>query len=146
MDLFFLAIWEREMGSWLQTLGQTFFYTKQMGEPFQHQAFHTQYGNIQIKWCYSIYLLLFAVCAGFRLNNAWANGTVLRPFLQPESPLSSRSLVSGFKCKLRDSNSRPPYSMPQALTTRLYTIQYVLYWLYIKQCASSFNKSWIWPN
>ena len=45
---------------------------------------------------------------GLRLNNAWASGTVLRPFLQPESPLSSRSLVSGFKCKLRDLNSRPP--------------------------------------
>ena len=30
------------------------------------------------------------VCAGFRLNNAWANGKVLRPFLQPESPLSSQ--------------------------------------------------------
>ena len=28
------------------------------------------------------------VCAGFRLNNA--NGTVLRPFLQPESLLSSQ--------------------------------------------------------
>ena len=26
----------------------------------------------------------------FLLNNAWASGTVLRPFLQPESPLSSR--------------------------------------------------------
>ena len=62
------------------------------------------------------------VFAGLRLNNAWASGTVLRPFLQPESPLSSRSLVSGFKCKLRDSNSRPPYSRPHALTTRLYTI------------------------
>ena len=62
------------------------------------------------------------VLAGLRLNNAWASGTVLRPFLQPESPLSSRSLVSGFKCKLRDSNSRPPYSRPRALTTMLYTI------------------------
>ena len=62
------------------------------------------------------------VFAGLRLNNAWASGTVLRPFLQPESPLSSQSLVSGFKCKLRDSNSRPPYSRPRALTTRLCTI------------------------
>ena len=58
----------------------------------------------------------------FVLNNAWASGTVLRPFLQPESPLSSQSLVSGSKCKLRDSNSRPPYSRPRALTTRLCTI------------------------
>ena len=58
----------------------------------------------------------------FLLNNAWASGTVLRPFLQPERPLSSRNLVSGFKCKLRDSNSRPPYSRPRALTTRLYII------------------------
>ena len=33
--------------------------------------------------------------------------------------LSSQSLVSGFKCKLRDSNSRPPYSRPHALTTIL---------------------------
>ena len=63
---------------------------------------------------------LFFVFAGLRLNNAWASGTVLRPFLQPESPLSSRSLV--FKCKLRDSNSRLPYSRPRALTTRLYNI------------------------
>ena len=31
------------------------------------------------------------VVVGLRLNNAWASGTVLRPFLQPESPLSSRS-------------------------------------------------------
>ena len=62
------------------------------------------------------------VFAGLRLNNAGASGTVLRPFLQPESPLSSRSLVFGFKCKLRDSNSRPPYLRPHALTTRLYTI------------------------
>ena len=46
--------------------------------------------------------------AGLRLSNAWASGTVLRPFLQPESTLSSRSLVSGFKCKFRDSNSQPP--------------------------------------
>ena len=31
------------------------------------------------------------VFAGLRLNNAWASGTVLRrPFLQPESPLSSQ--------------------------------------------------------
>ena len=66
--------------------------------------------------------LWFFFWAGLRLNNAWASGTVLRPFLQPEGPLSSRSLVSGFKCKLRDSNSRPPYSRPRALTTRLYTI------------------------
>ena len=29
------------------------------------------------------------VCAGFRLNNAWANGTVLRPCIT-ESPLSSQ--------------------------------------------------------
>ena len=65
---------------------------------------------------------IVVVFAGLRLNNAWASGTVLRPFLQPESPLSSRSLVSGFKCKLRYSNSRPPYSRPRALTTRLYTI------------------------
>ena len=68
-------------------------------------------------------LCLF-VYAGLRLNNAWASGTVLRPFLQPESPLSSQSLVSGSKCKLRDSNSRPPYSRPRALTTRLYTIHH----------------------
>ena len=54
--------------------------------------------------------LLF-VYAGLRLNNAWDNGT-LRLFRQPESPLSSQSLVSGFKCKLRDSNSRPTYSRP----------------------------------
>ena len=53
-------------------------------------------------------VVIFVVFAGLRLNNAWVSGTVLRPFLQPESPLSSRSLVSGFKCKLRDSNSRPP--------------------------------------
>ena len=65
-------------------------------------------------------LFLF-VFMGLRLNNAWASGTVLRPFRQSESPLSSRSLVSGFKCKLRDSNSRPPYSRPSALITRLYT-------------------------
>ena len=64
---------------------------------------------------------MFVVFAGLRLNNAWASGTVLRPFLQPESGLSSRRLVSGFKCKLRDSNSRPPYSRPHTLTTRLYT-------------------------
>ena len=32
------------------------------------------------------------VFVGFKLNNAWAGGT---PFLQPEIPLSSRSLVSG---------------------------------------------------
>ena len=51
---------------------------------------------------------------------------VLRPFLQPESPLSSRSLVSGFKCKHRTSNSRTPYSRPHALTTRLYTIHSLL--------------------
>ena len=70
----------------------------------------------------SPYIVVFA---GLRLNNAWANGTVLRPFLQPESPLSSRSLVSGFKCKLRDSNSRPPYSRPHALSTRLYTIHVI---------------------
>ena len=66
--------------------------------------------------------MLFVVFAGLRLNNAWASGTVLRPFLQPESPLSSRSLVSGFKCKLGDLNSRPQYSRPRALTTRPYTI------------------------
>ena len=60
------------------------------------------------------------VFVGLRLNYAWASGTVLKPFLQPESPLSSRSLVSGFKCKLQDLNSRPPYSRPRALTTRLY--------------------------
>ena len=34
-------------------------------------------------------------------------------------------MVSGFKCKLRDSNSRPPYLRPRALTTRLYTIHIV---------------------
>ena len=31
--------------------------------------------------------VLFVVFAGLRLNNAWASGTVFRPFLQPESPL-----------------------------------------------------------
>ena len=70
--------------------------------------------------CLSTYYVV--VFAGLRLNNAWASGTVLRPFLQPESPLSSRSSVSGFQCKLRDSNSRPPYSRPRDPTTRLYTI------------------------
>ena len=65
------------------------------------------------------------VFVGLRLNNAWASGTVLRPLSTTGKPpflLSSRSLVSGFKCKLRVSNSRPPYSRPRALTTRLYTI------------------------
>ena len=66
------------------------------------------------------YYVLVVVFAGLRLNNAWANGRVLRPFLQPESTLSSRSSVSGFKCKLRGLNSRPPYSRPCAQTTRLY--------------------------
>ena len=33
----------------------------------------------------------------FLLNNAWASGTVLRPFLQPESPLSSQVQASGFE-------------------------------------------------
>ena len=69
-------------------------------------------------------VVCFVVFASLRLNNAWASGTVLRPILQPESPLSSRSLVSGFKCKLRDSNSRPPHSRRRALTTRLYTIHW----------------------
>ena len=80
----------------------------------------------ETKWLMLTYILDMHSClfvfAGLRLNNAWASGTVLRPFLQPESPLSSRSSVSGFKCKLRDSNSQPPYSWPRALTTRLYTI------------------------
>ena len=66
----------------------------------------------------SFILCTLFVFSGLRLNNAWASGTVLRPFLQPERPLSSRSVVSGFKCKLRDSNSRPPYSRQRALTTR----------------------------
>ena len=65
--------------------------------------------------------VVVVVCAGLRLNNAWASGTVLRRFIQPESPLSSQSLISGFKWKLRDSNPRPPYSKPRALTSRLYT-------------------------
>ena len=64
----------------------------------------------------------FLTKLGSALTNAWASGTVLRPFLQPESPLSSRSWVSGFKCKLRDSDSRPQCPRPRALTTRLYTI------------------------
>ena len=72
------------------------------------------------------YNVLF-VFVGLRLNNARASGTVLRLFLQPESPLSSRSLVSGFNCKLRDSNSWPPYSRPRALTIRLYTIHVIMY-------------------
>ena len=59
-----------------------------------------------------------------RLNNAWASGAVLRPFLQPESyPFLTRVWVSGFKCKLRDSNSRPPCWELTALASRLCTIQ-----------------------
>ena len=81
-------------------------------------------------------LFCFVVFAGLRLNNAWASGTVLRPFLQPESPLSSRSLVSGFKCKLRDSNSRPQYSRPRALTTRLYTIHNLFL------CSRPYSWTW----
>ena len=46
-------------------------------------------GQVQINQAYAQkQTLILLVCAGFRLNNAWANGTVLRPFLQPESPLS----------------------------------------------------------
>ena len=37
---------------------------------------------------YELMFVLF-VCAGLRLNIAWVSVTVLRPFLQPESPLSS---------------------------------------------------------
>ena len=37
-------------------------------------------------------------------------------------PSLARSLVSGFKCKFRESNKRPPYSRLRAQTTRLYTI------------------------
>ena len=40
-------------------------------------------------------------------------------------PFPHEVLVSGFK--LRDSKSRPPYSRPRALTTRLYTIHEQLY-------------------
>ena len=43
----------------------------------------------------------FVVCAGVRLNNAWASGTVLRPFATTRKPhFLTRDLVSGFKCKL----------------------------------------------
>ena len=49
-------------------------------------------------------LLLFVQ----RLNNDWASGIVLRPFLQPESPLSSQEIglrlqvqASGFKLTTR---------------------------------------------
>ena len=68
---------------------------------------------------------MIVVFVGLWLNNAWASGTVLRPFLQQESPLSSRSLVSGIKWKLRDSNSRPPYSRPHALTTIHKNVEYI---------------------
>ena len=74
-----------------------------------------------VKKCLYSYDGIVVVFVGLKLNNAWASGTVLRPFLQPESPLSSRSSISGFKCRLRYSNSRPPYSRPRAPTTRLYT-------------------------
>ena len=87
-----------------------------LGPKARHQC---SFGTCHVVLRHHCYVVVFA---GLRLNNAWASGSVLRPFLQPESPLSSRSLVSGFKCKLRDSNSRPPYSRPRALTTRLYTI------------------------
>ena len=47
---------------------------------------------------------IVVIWSNFRLNNNWASGTVLRPFLQPESPLSSQELglklqvqASGFK-------------------------------------------------
>ena len=94
-----------------------------------HQIWSIYFGG-EYQWCLpanwatndKAFYLVWLVFEGLRLNNAWASGTVLRPFLQPESPLSSWSSVSGFKCKLLDSNSRPPYSKPCAPTTRLYTI------------------------
>ena len=67
--------------------------------PDSYAARERQVQLILIQLCF-----LFA-CAGFRLNNAWANSTVLRPFLQPKAPFPHKRLVSGFKCKLRDSNS-----------------------------------------
>ena len=40
------------------------------------------------------------VRAGFGLDNAWAKGTVLRPFLQPESSLSSQEF--GLRLQVQD--------------------------------------------
>ena len=55
-----------------------------------------------------------------RLNNAWASGTVLRPFLQPESP----PFLTKFGLRLQVQASGFELTTPilEALTTRLYTI------------------------
>ena len=45
---------------------------------------------MNMKLAFSGLQQLFFVCAGFKLNNAWANSTVLRPFLQPENNIFSQ--------------------------------------------------------
>ena len=52
----------------------------------------------------------------------WANGTVLRPLLQPESPFRHKSLVSIFKCKIQDLNSWLPCWEIDGLAPLLNTI------------------------
>ena len=41
--------------------------------------------------------MLVVGCAVFRLNIPWANDTVLRPFLQPEIPISSQEFGLRFE-------------------------------------------------
>ena len=60
-----------------------------------------------------------AVCAGFRLNNSWANGTVLKPFLNQKAPFPQHSLVSSFKPRI--SNSWPSCGESNALAPKIYT-------------------------
>ena len=79
----------------------------------------------EASWISTIWNVVF-VQVGFRLSTAWANGTVLRPISTTRKPhFPHKSLVSGFKCKLRDSNSWPECCESNDLTTRLYTIHIV---------------------
>ena len=92
----------------------------------------------------------FFACAGFRLNNAWANDTVLRPFLQPESPLSSQefglwlefvsSAYSGIRThdphvNTSPSNIRYPQELLVLISTLL-LLPWYLDFLLIGSCQS----------
>ena len=70
----------------------------------------------QIVWHFDtitwVCLLLVQV---LRLNNAWASGSVLRPFLQPESPLSSQEFGLRLQVQAFVIRTRNPHTRGRAL-------------------------------
>ena len=75
------------------------------------------------------YSVLFSVSENnLMLNNAWANGAVLRPFLQPESPLSSQEF--GLRLQVPAPGFKLMTLMLEVERSNPLTMQYplFLYW------------------